>query len=217
MLYYARIVKCLSVGIKVSAALLIVVQFAGVVKSCYASNPIVSTAYSADPSAHVCGDRLYVYASHDRNDAKTFDMVDYHVYSTDDMQNWRDHGVVLSVKDVKWAQGSFWAPDCGYKNGRYYLYFPAKDKSGAFHVGVAIGRSPTGPFVDIGHPIAGVDGIDPSIYIDGDGTPYLIWATRNAAQLARLKPNVTALAEAPHRVEVTDFFEGPWIFKRNGL
>jgi hypothetical protein len=102
--------------------------------SSWASNPIVNTAYSADPSAHVFQGKMYVYASHDRVDAKNWNMVGYHAYSTDDMQNWRDHGIALRISDVHWASRDLWAPDCAVWKGRYYLFFPARDESGKFRI-----------------------------------------------------------------------------------
>jgi len=181
------------------------------------SNPIITTAYTADPSGHIFNGRLYVYPSHDRNDAQGYNMNDYHCYSTDDLQNWRDEGIILKLADVPWAREQFWAPDCNVKDGTYYFYFPAQAKDGSgFRVGMASGPSPVGPFQDSGGPIPGVHGIDPSIYMDDDGTPYLIWAG-TGLQVAKLKPNMKELDGPPVTVAgIKNFFEGPWLFKRNG-
>jgi len=142
-------------------------SLAGGLLSVRAANPIITTAFSADPSAHVFGNRLYVYPSHDRTDAQEFDMNDYHVYSTDDMANWQDHGVILSLGQIPWAKGHLWAPDCNYFRGKYYLHFPADDNGKYdFKIGVAVSKSPTGPFVAEQHPIAGANGIDPSVFIE---------------------------------------------------
>ena len=184
----------------------------------HASNPITNLQFSADPSAHVFNGRLYVYPSHDRNDAKEFDMTDYHVYSTDDLQNWQDHGVILDVKDVPWAASHLWAPDCAFKNGKYYLYFPPRPKEGKTRpIGVAVADSPTGPFKDVGAPIAGIGGIDPSVYVDDDGQAYIYWAGAGA-QAAKLKPNMTEIDGPVLKLAgIANFFEGPWMFKRNGV
>ena len=48
-----------------------------------------------------------------------------------------DHGVALHVKDVPWADKQMWAPDAAEKDGKYYLFFPAKDHDGIFRIGVA--------------------------------------------------------------------------------
>ncbi len=181
-----------------------------------ASNPIITTAYSADPSAHVFNNRMYVYASHDRNDAREFDVVDYHVYSSDDLQNWQDHGIAFRVTDSPWAKSHLWAPDCALKNGTYYLYYPAQDATGIAHVGVATSTSPAGPFKALPEPLPAVDGIDPSLFLDADGTPWLTWAGQNQSpMIARMKSNMVELAESPRRLTgLNNFFEGPWIFKR---
>ena len=94
-----------------------------------AGNPFIRNMYTADPSAHVWKDgRLYVYASHDIFPARGCDLMDqYHVFSTDDMVHWKDHGEILRASQVSWGRkegGFMWAPDCAYKNGTYYFYFP---------------------------------------------------------------------------------------------
>ena len=183
-----------------------------------AVNPITNLQFTADPSAHVFHGRLYVYPSHDRNDAREFDMTDYHVYSTDDLQNWQDHGPVLDLQDVPWALKHLWAPDCAFKNNTYYFYFPVNPRSGGGAVvGVATGKAPTGPFKDSGKPIDGVRGIDPATFIDDDGQAYIYWAGAGP-QAARLKPDMTELDGPPIKLQgIERFFEGPWMFKRDGV
>lgn len=183
-----------------------------------ALNPIITTNYSADPSAHVFGGKMYVYPSHDRNDAQEFDMNDYHVYSTDDMANWEDGGVILSLAQIPWAKAHLWAPDCNFYKGRYYLYFPADDTGKYdFKIGAATSASPTGPFVAEPKPIPGANGIDPSVFIDDDGTPYLIWAA-GVPTLCKLTPDMKGLSGTPVPLKgCSKFFEGPWLFKRKGL
>ena len=98
-------------------------------------NPIINSMYSADPSARVFGDTLWVYPSHDKDDALSFSMEDYHTFSTTDMKTWTDHGVIFNpTKQTKWAKEAAWAPDCIYRNGKYYLYYPTDKK----HIGVAV-------------------------------------------------------------------------------
>ena len=76
------------------------------------SKPIVTHLYTADPSAHVFGDKIYIYPSHDIDAGDSFDdlgshfaMEDYHVFSMDNINgNVTDHGTALHVDDVKWAE-----------------------------------------------------------------------------------------------------------------
>ncbi|GAB7364923.1 hypothetical protein MBLNU230_g5712t1 [Neophaeotheca triangularis] len=143
--------------------------------------PLVSHLYTADPSAHVFNGKLYVYPSHDRetdiednDNGDQYDMADYHVYSMDEVDGpVTDHGVALSVQDVPWVDKQMWAPDAAESNGKYYLYFPARDKQGVFRIGVAEGSKPEGPFKPDPEPISGSYSIDPASFVDDDGQAYL--------------------------------------------
>ncbi len=145
-------------------------------QSAKSDNLLVSDLYTADPSAHFFDGKLYVYPSHDYESGipeddlgNHFNMRDYHVYSMDSVGGEvTDHGVVLDVDDVAWADKQMWAPDAAEKNGKYYLYFPAKDAEGVFHIGVAVADNPAGPFEPEAEPIADSYSIDPAIYQDGN-------------------------------------------------
>ena len=142
--------------------------------------PLITSTYTADPSAHVFNGRIYIYPSHDRetdiqfnDNGDQYDMADYHVFSTTDLKSVTDHGVVLRTEDVPWVSKQLWAPDAAAKNGKYYLYFPARDKEGIFRIGVAEGDSPEGPFTPDPEPIRGSYSIDPACFVDDDGEAYL--------------------------------------------
>ena len=121
--------------------------------------------------------KIYVYPSHDIDGptpeddlGSHFEMRDYHVLSMDKIGGPVTVGpVALDVKDVPWADKQMWAPDAAYKNGTYYLYFPAKDKEGAFRIGVATSKDPMGPFKAQPQPIKGSYSIDPAAFTDADG------------------------------------------------
>jgi len=143
--------------------------------------PLITHLFTADPSAHVFDRRLYLYPSHDRETAipandngDQYDMVDYHVFSLEDIGGpVTDHGVVLALADVPWASRQLWAPDAARRGGAYYLYFPARDREGIFRIGVAIGDRPEGPFRAEPEPIAESFSIDPCCFVDDDGQAYL--------------------------------------------
>lgn len=113
------------------------------------NEPLVTHIYTADPSAHVFEGRIYIYPSHDlEHDGQSDDegsqyrMEDYHVFSMEDIDApVVDHGEVLNMRNVPWVSKQMWAPDAAYKNGTYYLYFPAKDKDGIFRIGVATAKN----------------------------------------------------------------------------
>ena len=162
------------------------------------SQPLVSHIYTADPSAHVFNGRIYVYPSHDtatgvnteNDNGDHFDMKDYRILSMDAIGGKvTDHGVALSIGDIPWAGRQLWAPDAAYKNGTYYLYFPAKDKKDVFHIGVATSRKPEGPFTAEPLPIAGTYSMDPAVFKDKDGSFYLYFGGIWGGQLQQYKGN----------------------------
>ena len=159
----------------------------------YLSQPLVSHIYTADPSAHVFNGRIYIYPSHDtatgtKEDdlGSHFDMRDYHVFSMAGIgSEVKDHGVVLDIKNIPWAGRQLWAPDAAYANGKYYLYFPVKDKQDIFRIGVATSTSPVGPFKAEPEPIKGSFSIDPAVFKDEDGKHYMYFGGLWGGQLQR--------------------------------
>jgi hypothetical protein len=155
--------------------------------------PLVPGLYTADPSAHVFESRLYVYPSHDIDSGvkpddlgSHFDMRDYHVFSMASVGGpVTDHGVALDIKNVPWAGRQMWAPDAAAKGGRYFFYFPAKDKQDVFRIGVAVGASPAGPFEPQATPIDGSFSIDPAVFADSDGAYYMYFGGIWGGQLQR--------------------------------
>jgi hypothetical protein len=161
------------------------------------SQPLVRHIYTADPSAHVFEGKIYIYPSHDIDTNIPFDdlgshfaMEDYHVLSMEHIDGKvTDHGVALHVKDVPWAKQQMWAPDVAYRNGKYYLYFPAKRPDGIFQIGVAISDSPVGPFIAEKSPINDSYSIDPAVFTDDDGKSYLYFGGIWGGQLQCYRNN----------------------------
>jgi len=156
---------------------------------------LVKDLYIADPSAHVFNGKIYVYPSHDiesgipeNDNGDHFDMRDYHVFSMESMDGKvTDHGVALDIKDVPWAGRQMWAPDCAFKNGKYFLYFPVKDKTDIFRIGVAVSDQPEGPFKAEANPIRGSFSIDPAVFTDTDGKSYMYFGGIWGGQLQRYR------------------------------
>jgi beta-xylosidase len=155
------------------------------------NQPLVSHIYTADPSAHVFEGKIYVYPSHDRetdikfnDNGDQYDMADYHVLSLDTVEGpTTDHGVVLKMEDVPWVSKQLWAPDAAFKDGTYYLYFPARDKQGIFRMGVATSDKPYGPFKPELNFIPGSYSIDPASFVDDDGQAYIYFGGLWGGQL----------------------------------
>ncbi|MDR1381131.1 MAG: glycoside hydrolase family 43 protein [Tannerella sp.] len=152
--------------------------------------------YMADPAVHVFNDKLYIYPSHDRescipeNDSGDhFDMRDYHVFSMDDVESdATDHGVVLDAGDIPWAGRQLWDCDVAYRDGKYYLYFPLKDRNDIFRIGVAVADRPEGPFIPCENPMKGSYSIDPAVLSDG-GNCYMYFGGLWGGQLQRYRNN----------------------------
>jgi len=205
------------------------------INSVSAQNPIVRNQFSADPTARVFNGKVYVFPSHDiptppekQGRKDWFCMADYHVFSSENLTDWTDHGMIVSQNKVPWVDStsySMWAPDCIERNGKYYFYFPANktvvDVNGrkGFGIGVAIADKPESPYLPLPDPIKGVNGIDPNVFIDKDGQAYLYWAMGNIL-VAKLKDNMTELASEPQVIDnlpQKGLKEGPFMFERNGI
>ncbi|HTH02750.1 MAG TPA: glycoside hydrolase family 43 protein [Vicinamibacterales bacterium] len=216
----------------------------------FLTQPLIPGIYTADPSAHVFNGRIFVYPSHDIDAGvpaddlgSHFAMRDYHVFSTDAVGGHvTDHGVALDIKNVPWAGRQMWAPDAAEKNGKYYLYFPAKDKQDVFRIGAAVADKPSGPFTPQASPIKGSFSIDPAVFKDSDGKYYMYfggiwggqlqrWKTGSyatddtqpakdqpalSAKVARLGDDMVSFAEAPKDVVLLDESGKPLLSGDNG-
>ena len=153
--------------------------------------------YMADPSVHIFNDRVYIYPSHDwecenveNDNGDQYVMKDYHVLSTDDLMNGEviDHGCALKLEDIPWAGRQMWDNDCQEKDGKYYMYFPLKDKCDIFRIGVAVADCPEGPFIPQPDPIRGSYSMD--ICVLKEGNDYLMYfGGLWGGQLQRYKDN----------------------------
>lgn len=197
----------------------------------YEGNPLSRMHSATDPDVQIYDGVVWMYCGQDRKLDSTkhkgaYDSMDgYHVFSSKDMINWTNHGEIIHSSDISWANGGWlWAPGSARKNGEYYLYYPVKDKNLKWKVGVAIGNTPVGPFKDTGKPIDGLGGIDPKVFIDDDGEAYIYC---NPGVVAKLKPNMIELAEAPRKIEYAPaeimnndtlkFLEGVYMHKKDGI
>lgn len=199
-----------------------------------AQNPIVQTAYTADPAPLVYNDKLYLYTSHDEDDSTWFTMNDWKLYSTDDMVNWTEHPTPLSFKTFEWARGDAWAAQCIERDGKFYMYVPVTDRKGESAIGVAVADSPYGPFYDpLGTSLVQADfgNIDPTVFIDDDGQAYLYWGNPNCFYV-KLNKDMISYEGGIHAVPMTPesfgrregnpkratlYEEAPWLYRRKGV
>ena len=202
-------------------------------------NPILP-GFHADPEilySNKTG-KYYIYSTTDGKPG--WGGYKYYVYSSSDLKEWKNEGVALDAKSdqISWANGNLWAPaavEVKQKNGsyKYYLYFSARpNDNGRKQMGVAVADSPTGPFVDLGHPLLaknhpGCHGqlIDVDVFIDPvSKKPYLYWGNSFMAG-AELEPSMTKIKDetvtvmTPKGGSLKDYAyrEAPYVFYRNGL
>ena len=81
-----------------------------VTNNAFPQNPFIMDQFTADPSARVFEGRVYVYPSHDilaaegKGRVGWFCMEDYHVFSSANLTDWTDHGVIVSQNSVTWVE-----------------------------------------------------------------------------------------------------------------
>lgn len=185
-----------------------------------AQRPIIQTKYTADPAPMVYNDTVFLYTTHDEDDAEEFKMRDWLLYTSTDMVNWTDHGVVASLKSFDWVKrdNGAWAEQVVERNGKFYMYCPIHGNG----IGVLVSDSPYGPFKDpLGKPLVWQkehwDDIDPTVFIDEDGQAYMYWGNPNCyyvklnEDMISYSGDIVKLKETPEHYQ-----EGPWFYKRNG-
>lgn len=191
--------------------------------------------YTADASGHVWNidgkEVLYVYASHDMEPAKGCDRMDrYHVFSTEDMVNWTDHGEIMNAATVRkhagWGcEGFMWAPDCVYNplNKTYYFYFPhptsTANWNSTWRVGVATSKYPDKEFRVVGYVEGMPSEIDPCVFVDDDGQPYIYNGGGGKCYGGKLRKDDWTKLEGTVKpmTGLNDFHEAAWVHKRNGI
>lgn len=181
-------------------------------------NPIIQTKYTADPAPLVYNDTVFLYTGHDEDDAFGFKMQNWLLYTSTDMVNWTDHGVVASLKNFKWinTDNGAWAPQCVSRNNKFYMYCPVPNGMG---IGVLVADSPYGPFKDpLGKPLIknSPHDIDPTVFIDDDGQAYLYWGNPNLYYV-KLNENMISFSGEiiKEPTKPTNYQEGPWVWKHN--
>lgn len=177
-------------------------------------NPIIDGFY-ADPDIAYFNGKYYIYPTTDGG--VEWNSTSFKVFSSKDIKTWKDEGIILDLKDVPWTGGQrAWAPAVCEKNGKYYFYY-----SGNGNIGAAVADNPCGPFVDIGHPLVANDdyegfAIDPDVFIDDDGTPYLYWGNGHM-YVVKLSDDMVSFDGEPVDITPPDFREGTCVFKRKGI
>ena len=210
-----------------------------------AQNPVIQTSYTPDPAPYAHGDKLYLAVDHDEDDATYFEMKDWQLYSTEDMVNWTYLGTPVSTATFPWAfQGDrAWASQLVERGGKWYWYVCLTEAATrADALAVAVADDPQGPYVDaLGGPLAtGFSFIDPTVFIDDDGSAWLVWGNKGC-WYGRLGDDMVSFPDGWQEIPgwgdpacfgpqsmkpdwsdggreklMVGYEEGPWLYKRDG-
>ena len=181
----------------------------------FAENPLIQTNYTPDPAPMVYNDTVFLYTGHDEDNATGFTMYNYLLYTSTDLVNWTDHGIIATTKSFSWANtNGAWAAQCIPRNGKFYYYCAMQLKG----IGVLVSDSPYGPFTDpLGKPIVNNGGpcIDPTVLIDDDGQAYMYWGNPDAYYVKLNKDMVSYSGNIVKIPKQQSYQEGPWLYKKN--
>jgi beta-xylosidase len=194
----------------------------------WAKNPLFEHVFTADPAALVVGDAVYLYTGHDEapNNDRFFEMHDWLVFSSTDMQNWQEHGPIMKATDFQWAQRDAWASHMVQKDGRFWFYTTVRhdETKPGYAIGVAVSDAPTGPFRDArGSALISNDmttqtpndwdDIDPAVFIEENGDAYLFWGN-TVPKYAKLAANMIELASDIKVIDIPNFTEALWVHRK---
>ncbi len=185
-------------------------------------NPIIQTKFTADPAPLVYNDTVFLYTTHDDDNAESFLMKEWLLYTSTDMVNWTDRGVVASLQNFSWtADNGAWASQVVNRNGKFYMYCPVVQSGAWMAIGVLVADSPYGPFTDpLGMPMIANSSsdIDPTVFIDDDGQAWLYWGNPDIYYV-KLNEDMISYSGDIVKCDVKpdDYQEGPWFYKRNGI
>ncbi|SHL12789.1 family 43 glycosylhydrolase [Fibrobacter sp. UWEL] len=183
----------------------------------FAQMPIITTNYTADPAPVVHGDTIYLYTTHDEDDADGFVMYDWLLHTSTDMVNWTSHGAVAGLTDIKWSTrtNGAWAEQVVFRNGKWYMYVPIHGNG----ISVLVADNPYGPFTD---PLNKAlvwqrehwNDIDPTVWIDDDGQAYMYWGNPDLYMIKLNEDMISTSGSIVTHPKIKDYQEGPWFYKR---
>jgi GH43 family beta-xylosidase len=135
--------------------------------------PTLCVPNLADPEVLLHDGTYYLYGT---GDTRGFD-----VWKSSDLRSWEKASRAIEAGDGVWGDSAFWAPAVVERNEKFYLFYsasgplPVDGGRRSVRMGVAVAERPEGPFREVvpRMPLLGRAVIDPDVFIDTDGTPYL--------------------------------------------
>ncbi|WP_295069777.1 family 43 glycosylhydrolase [uncultured Fibrobacter sp.] len=182
----------------------------------FAQKIVITTNYTADPAPYVHGDTVYLYTTHDEDNADGFMMYDWLLHTSTDMVNWTSHGAVASLGDIKWTTktNGAWAEQVIERDGKWFMYVPIHGNG----ISVLVADNPYGPFKE---PLNKAlvwqrehwNDIDPTVWIDDDGQAYMYWGNPELYMIKLNKDMISTQGSIVTYPKIKDYQEGPWVYK----
>ena len=182
----------------------------------FAQKIVITTNYTADPAPYVHGDTVYLYTTHDEDNADGFMMYDWLLHTSTDMVNWTSHGAVASLGDIKWSSktNGAWAEQVIERDGKWFMYVPIHGNG----ISVLVADNPYGPFKE---PLNKAlvwqrehwNDIDPTVWIDDDGQAYMYWGNPDLYMIKLNKDMISTQGSIVTYPKIKDYQEGPWVYK----
>ena len=182
----------------------------------FAQKIVITTNYTADPAPYVHGDTVYLYTTHDEDNADGFMMYDWLLHTSTDMVNWTSHGAVASLDDIKWSTktNGAWAEQVIERDGKWFMYVPIHGNG----ISVLVADNPYGPFKE---PLNKAlvwqrehwNDIDPTVWIDDDGQAYMYWGNPDLYMIKLNKDMISTEGSIVTYPKIKDYQEGPWVYK----
>ena len=202
--------------IKMFGKILIVSSVLALACTGFAQKIVITTNYTADPAPYVHGDTVYLYTTHDEDNADGFMMYDWLLHTSTDMVNWTSHGAVASLGDIKWSSktNGAWAEQVIERDGKWFMYVPIHGNG----ISVLVADNPYGPFKE---PLNKAlvwqrehwNDIDPTVWIDDDGQAYMYWGNPELYMIKLNKDMTSTQGSIVTYPKIKDYQEGPWVYK----
>lgn len=194
------------------------------------ANPVLDDDFP-DPMILRAHDGWYYAYATGTSDGKTARHVS--VSRSRDLVRWEPAKEAMPAKP-SWAQkkNGFWAPHVVEANGTYYMYLTVEpDWSESEHMRLAVltAKSPAGPFVDTGEPMAVAAGAEENLdamqFDDpATGKRWLYWGMNGDIVVRELAADRVHFAPGsqeqkllgPSKSAYEGVTEGPWVMQRDG-
>lgn len=153
------------------------------------ANPLLD---GADPHVLQTDGTFWMFPTESRSRKPIFA-----AYRSTDLRKWKRTGPILELDDIRWVTDAgrpyhAWAPAMIERGGKFYFYYSVgpQSENRPSRIGVAVGNSPDGKFIDSGKALLtggdGFEAIDPMVFIDPVSNKTYFYAGGSAGSKLRV-------------------------------